>query len=374
MIHRFHPSQIDSIADAMIRAICGAEAEEMIRHKLTLALSPSGERKPVRIAHAAYFDAEFKRLGPYERRWKSMLRTLWADEQAIILANLKKLKKAQLGKGVSDNIMYPQMPFKNRLSKETKKLLTVMLADIGQDKLDELNLGKSVKDLGIAFDVTNPHIKKWIEDYVFKFSENLETINTQKLRAILDAGFEEGKSIPEIMKDINGLFDSWNTYRAEIISRTETSRASNQAAVEAYRQSGVVEQKQWLTAPGCCDICAEIDGDVVALEEAFFDDDYGDGMSPPKHPNCVLPGTLCETPGGIVAGIRAWYRGQAIQLTFANGRCLSVTPNHMFLTPNGFAPAHLLRQGDDVFYCPDAKGVVAGDPNNDRKQIGRAHV
>jgi len=297
MTPHFASSDIDTIADAMIRAICGAEAEEMIRHKLTLAVSPSGERMPVRIAHAAYFDAEFKRLAPYERRWKSMLRSLWADEQAIILANLKKIKKAQGRKGQTDNVMYPQASFRNRLAKETKRLMTMILADLGQEKLDELGSGKGInviqgKDLGIAFDVGSPQLKKWLADYVFKFSEKLETVNTEKLRAILDTGFEQGKTIPEIMKDVNGLFDSWNIYRAEIITRTEVSRASNEAAIEAYRQSGVVEQKQWLTAPDCCDICAKMDGDVVGLEDTFFDDDYGDGMTPPRHPSCrcsVLP-------------------------------------------------------------------------------------
>lgn len=286
MIH-FHNHDVNAIADVMIRAICGAEAEEMIRHRLTLAISPSGERMPSRIAHAAYFDVLFKRLGPYERRWKAMLRSLWADEQAVILANLKKLKKAQLCKSRTDNVMYPQASFKNRLAKETKKLMTVILADLGQDKLDELGSGKSIKDsVGIAFDVGSPQLKKWLADYVFKFSEKLETVNTEKLRAILDAGFDSGKTIPEIMKDVNGLFDSWDIYRAEIITRTEVSRASNEAAIEAYRQSEVVEQKQWLTAPDCCDICAGMDNLIVGIDEAFFDDDYGDGMAPPKHPNC----------------------------------------------------------------------------------------
>ena len=284
----FKNHDIDSIADAMIRAVCGAEAEEMIRHKLTLAVSPDGETRFNRISHAVYFDVLFKRLAPYERRWKSMLRSLWADERAIILANLKKLKggnRAGGRKGVSDNIMYPASQFKNRLSKETKKLLTVMLADLGKDKLDEL-------DLGTAFDISNPRIKQWLEDYSFKFAENLEATSIEKLRSILETGFEEGKSIPEIMKDITQYFDAWDRYRAEIISRTETSRASNEAAIEAYEQSGVVKEKEWLTAPDCCDICAELDGEVVALEDTFFDDDYGDGMSPPLHVNCrcsVIP-------------------------------------------------------------------------------------
>ena len=356
--HHFRSSHIDTIADALIRSVCGAEAEAMIRTKLTKAAD--GETRPSRISHAAFFSVEFKRLAPYETRWKSMLRSLWADEERIILANLKKLKKGMGRKGLADNIMYPQAPFTKRLSKETRKLLATMLSDIGQQKLDEL-------DLSAAFDVTNPHVAEWLDDYAFKFSKNLEEVGSEKIRAILEDGMAAGKGIPELMHDVREAFDTMSRYRAEMISRTETSRASNKAAMEAYVQSGVVEKKQWLTAPDCCDACKDLDGEVVLLEDDFKSAEFDDTDAPPLHPNCVLPGTLCETPGGLVVGLRAWYRGQAIELSFANGGRLSVTPNHLLLTPNGFAPAYLLREGDDIFYCPEAEGVIPVNPNNDRK-------
>ncbi len=271
--HRqFCSRDIDTVADALIHAVCADEAEAMIRARLTLDAKAA-------IPHAVYFDVEFKRLGPYERRWKLMLHALWADEMAIVLANLKKLKKSAGHKGLADNILYPQTPFRNRLSQETRKLLTTMLDDLGQQKLDEL-------DLNIAFDVSNPQVQEWLKDYSFKFSKNLEAVSSDKIRAILETGMAEGKSVPELMHDIRETFDNMSRYRSEIIARTETSRASNQAAVEAYKQSGVVEQKQWLTAPDCCDICAELDNVIVGLDETFFDDDYGDGMAPPRHVNC----------------------------------------------------------------------------------------
>jgi len=87
---------------------------------------------------------------------------------------------------------------------------------------------------------------------------------------------------------------------------------------------------------------------------------------PPFHPNCILPGQRCKTPGGIISGMRARYDGQAVKVTFAKAGDLSVTVNHLFLTPNGFAPAHLLRKGDNVFYCPQFEGIIPGDPNENR--------
>jgi len=74
---------------------------------------------------------------------------------------------------------------------------------------------------------------------------------------------------------------------------------------------------------------------------------------PPFHPNCLLPGPQIKSSGGIIAGMRARYNGKAVKVTLTNGSNVSVTVNHLFLTPKGFAPAHLLRKGDDIFYCPD---------------------
>src|SRR5690606_36286311 len=56
--------------------------------------------------------------------------------------------------------------------------------------------------------------------------------------------------------------------------------------------------------------------------------------------------------GVFTGGSRAMYSGKAVELTTAKGRRLSVTANHPILTPAGFVPARLLREGDQVLsYC-----------------------
>ena len=309
------------------------------------------------ITHEVWFAVLFKALAPWERKYKAMLARVWDEERRIVIANLKKLK-AHHGKApdnLIDSILYPKKKFIEVLSKETASILVGLIEAEGTRVLDVL-------DLDMAFDVTNPNVTRWIADYAPKFSDALEKVNTDLLRTTLAEGMEAGETIPELMARVNSTFAEFDRYRAEMIARSETSRASNQAALESYRQSGVVTRKVWMVAPDCCDICAALDGKVVGIDEEFFDDDYGDGSGPPLHPNCVLPGTRCITPGGLVAGIRAWYRGEAIELTFANGTRLAVTPNHMLLTPDGFASAELLREGDDVFYCPGFEGMLASHP------------
>jgi SPP1 gp7 family putative phage head morphogenesis protein len=232
------------------------------------------------ITHEAWFSVLFKALAPWERRYKAMLRGVWGEERKVVLANLKKLKGyASKGDSLIDSILYPKRKFIELLTSETKTILVGLIETEGTRVLDML-------DLDMAFNVTNPNVTRWLEDYVPKFSEALEKVNTDLLKTTLTEGMDAGETIPELMARVNETFDQFDRYRAEMIARSETSRAANEAALESYRQSGVVMRKVWMTAPDCCDICAEMDGKVVGIDEAFFDDDYGDGEGPPAHPNC----------------------------------------------------------------------------------------
>ena len=98
---------------------------------------------------------------------------------------------------------------------------------------------------------------------------------------------------------VKKAYEELRGYQAERIARTEALKASNRATEMAYRQSGVVKGKGWLSAPGCCPFCAEMDGRVMGLGQNFFEKgdsfevgggvkklDYEDIVTPPLHPNC----------------------------------------------------------------------------------------
>jgi SPP1 gp7 family putative phage head morphogenesis protein len=168
----------------------------------------------------------------------------------------------------------------------------------------------------------------------------------------------QGESIPHLAKRIQNAVQAIGRTRAETIARTETMYAVNQGTLIRYSQAGVSKVK----------ILAGLDERVCFQCESEHGNVYDIDSAPtlPFHPNCVLPGTWAETPGGIVAGLRARYDGEAVKITLANGGYLAVTPNHMLLTPDGFAAAHLLREGDDVLYCPHLERVVPSNPHVDR--------
>ena len=235
--------------------------------------------------NAAFFDAYLKGIDKWTRKLQTLLADIWGQERAIVIANLKRLKgRAQGAKapnGLIDSILYPKRKFVDLLSAASKDLFTALVLAEGERAMDTLGVD-------VAFDVTNPHVQKWLEDYTIKLSKNLEAVNEETLRAVLSEGMDAGETIPELMARVNDTFETWNRDRAEVIARTETIRASNEATMESYRQSGVVTKKAWLASPESCEICLALEGEEpLALEDAFFDDGYSDGQAPPRHPNCT---------------------------------------------------------------------------------------
>jgi len=313
---------------------------------------------------------------PFERRMRRSIIKVWEKERRIIIANIKKTKKAWRTKDKTDELLYPKKKFVD----EFNALFKTLMAEIMEKNADG---AIEFAELDIAFDMGNPHVQKWLDTYPLHLSESMEGVNIEKLRRQLKAGIEAGEGIPELTKRVNMTYDNWNKARSEMIARTETLRASNQGALAAYRQSGVVTHLTWATFwdSRTCPFCEDLDGKTIGIEEKFFsmgDEftveregkelslkvNYTDIESPPLHARCLLPGTRCETAGNTIAGLRAFYRGKIIELSFSEGSPLTVTPNHMLLTPNGFASAQLLRKGDDIFYCSSLKGIIPGNPNN----------
>jgi len=135
---------------------------------------------------------------------------------------------------------------------------------------------------------------------VAKFTGSMLDTDRDKLIKTLADGLSDGKSIPEIRKQIEDDFVGYSRMQAERITRTEVLRASTEGTLDAYQQSGVVEGKQWLTA-GATDECAAYDGQIeYSLKGNFFtpENEFQDG-DPPLHPNCkcvLLPVIVGEEP------------------------------------------------------------------------------
>lgn len=102
-----------------------------------------------------------------------------------------------------------------------------------------------------------------------------------KLQGIVEEAFAEQSSMADIAAAIDeaGIF---NSARAEMIARTEISRAQVMGNLEMWIQSGAVSQVNWLVSEEApCDECMELaDGSPY---------DIGDAPVPidDSHPNCM---------------------------------------------------------------------------------------
>lgn len=167
-------------------------------------------------------------------------------------------------------------------------ILTELAASAGNIALDLIDYDKPY----IPTD-----IREEIRRRVEMFAQSMVETDKAKLIDIIAQGVENGESIPSIRQSIVDTFSEYSKMQAQRITRTEVLRVSNRAAIDAWEQSGVVEGKQWLTAPGADAECEIYDGEVVSLSRNFYaPEGFADG-DPPIHPNCrctVIPVLLNE--------------------------------------------------------------------------------
>lgn len=148
-------------------------------------------------------------------------------------------------------------------------------------------------------DIYTPYkYRDTIAKNVEKFTKSMLETDRDTMVNIISNGIKDGKTVAEIRGAIQADFDNITKSQAMRITRTEVARVSNQATVDAWEQSGIVEGKQWVIF-GADDECADYDGDIVALDANFYgiDTDFQDG-DPPLHPNCkcgTIPILIDET-------------------------------------------------------------------------------
>lgn len=140
-------------------------------------------------------------------------------------------------------------------------------------------------------------------------------------RFIKDRTLKLGKSTSETTRnDVNDIIAKWNeeegdiaglrgmlgeyfgdTSRAELIARTEVSRAAGFAQETVYEEVGATG-KQWITAidERVCEFCSEMDGKTTGVTDNYWDKGeevagaaggvlpigFDDVSSPPLHPSC----------------------------------------------------------------------------------------
>lgn len=106
------------------------------------------------------------------------------------------------------------------------------------------------------------------------------------IRADVTEALDGGWSAQELASRLADSY-AFSDDRAETIARTEIARADVEGNTAGWKATGLVDQKEWLTAEDCCDICDEMNGKTAPI-----DGEFEGGASVPLHPNCrctILP-------------------------------------------------------------------------------------
>lgn len=179
---------------------------------------------------------------------------------------------------------------------EFAPVLTQALISAGNEANKLLGIDKPYLPKSVKQAVTEEQIKKQIELFAVAMLDTDKEI----MAGIIAEGLKAGSSIPEIRKQIQEKFAEYSKTQAERITRTEVATSANRGIVDAYKSSGVVVAKQWLTAPDACAYCAPMNGQIIGLDDSYFDQgsqwlgnadkplplDYRSIEEPPLHPNC----------------------------------------------------------------------------------------
>ena len=227
-----------------------------------------------------YWNQYIKRITPLENEFKRGMIKLFQEQELRALRALRK-KKDIIGitKDIDDvlRITHDERTIKD-FAEFTLPRITEMVKINGTSAYAELGVSGS-------FDVTNPKVIKWIKERAGKLIKGIGDTTLDKLRKTLAEGVANGEKIPSLASRVSGVYDEAKGSRAIKIARTETSAASNNGALQAYDQSGVVKEKEWLRGGGEeCDICDSLEKEgPIPLHSSFS----GGFDAPPAHPNCI---------------------------------------------------------------------------------------
>lgn len=139
----------------------------------------------------------------------------------------------------------------------------------------------------------NEKAVSWANERLGNLITNVDATTRDEINKLTAAAIEQGLTNDELADQLEDAY-AFSDARAEMIARTETAEADTQGTLIGYKESGVVEKKQWFADDEACDACAAVDEEIVGLEASFSNGVTG----PPGHPNCecfVAP-VLAETP------------------------------------------------------------------------------
>ena len=116
----------------------------------------------------------------------------------------------------------------------------------------------------------------YLTEHLNALAVGIQNTTTAEVREVLEAALRDGLTNAQTRTELGKLFDGYQDWRLDRISRTETRAAYNLGALKQYGDAGVTFVR--VIDGELDDNCASWNGRTVPLHEA-------EG-SPLGHPNC----------------------------------------------------------------------------------------
>jgi len=144
--------------------------------------------------------------------------------------------------------------------------------------------------------VVTPAALRYLEQRGLMLAKGISDGVKKRLRKTIEEGIRNGDTLYRIKRAMKAELKDYIDWQVERIARTEASDAANAAALDAFKQSGIVDRKMWLAYGGACPVCEALNGSIVGINATF----EGGLDRPPAHPNCYSEDTEVLATDGFV--------------------------------------------------------------------------
>jgi uncharacterized protein with gpF-like domain len=183
-----------------------------------------------------------------------------------------------------------EQPDEEKLKQYIRKLHNGAGITMAKYNYDKIRKSAGVKDSMTPEQRWAAVIKLFLEQGLTQLVNGITSTTKETIRKVLIQGMQEGWNIMQMMKEIekSGI----NIYRAELIARTETTRAANQGAMLGAISTGLQTMKEWI---------AITDDRTRRIPRNDYDHLHMDGKTTPIDQPFTVPGLrsidIMEFPG-----------------------------------------------------------------------------
>lgn len=229
------------------------------------------------------WEMKVQRTDKYEIKYEEEVRRLFEEQKNSIVSQILEQK------AVSN-------PKFDKLLNTAKRVLalTPLYKEVFQNEWNEAFL---LLWLSETFNPWEAPSTKRIRKNIELVARSVDKTTKEKVFDLIEKMNNEGKGAEEIARAIDIQFQEFSRTRARTIARTEITRASTEAEIQAFEQSWVVEWKEWYVAldERTCPDCMSMHWKTIWLRENFINKgeevrgvvyDYADVAWPSLHPNC----------------------------------------------------------------------------------------